>query len=582
MKKLSKIFISSMLVLAFMLPASAAFAVPFGDVARVPRGFWPLLEAYTHAVEANDSARIVAAGRNLIEFWLDGGSVEARAEQWGADVTAYGFIINNMWSVSNQLITHYTRLDDRQGMIWAYSTAYAFVDPYQALIPHIGGNADDMEFARTRIQNRLNSLNATISVFAEHRDGSGTTANFGVLHEPETGLFFGEQIGASAIMNGQNKPAAVTIYVEFETQNMRDRVSYDLNRNRVMHGINPNDYELVQIAWNFLHEGRTPAQVPSQEARVRDAARFLKELDLPILLRVGAEMDVWEHAATPEDFINAFRFIANIMRQEAPNVAMVYSVNFVSAQGTNWQTFYPGDDYVDWVGVSLYTSRYFQGNPNTDDVTAAIYRTGQFADPISFVQQLVDEFGDRKPLLVTEGGVALYNIPNNEDLTEWALPLINAKYSYIPVLFPEVKAMFWFNVRVAGTTQRFDFDASPEARALYSRLTNQEFFLGRGRLTSAVTFTELGTAVMPANAVTLLTYVPFFDMDDVVVQYWLDGRWVGQSDEVPFRRVLNLSHLDDGDYTLLVRLLSEGRMVDEVEFNLEKDGGYAIISTRNS
>ncbi|MCL2854760.1 MAG: hypothetical protein FWE21_03985 [Defluviitaleaceae bacterium] len=580
MPKFIKYFTAVALVALMVLPATTVFAVRFGDVAAVPRGFWAVLAPYTNALDNNNSAAITAAGRGVINFWLDGRDAAQMAEYWGGDVTGYGFIINNIWSVSNMVARHYGYLGDGDGLRWAYTMAYTFLDAYQALTPHIGGNPDDMEFARTRIRNRLDGLNTHIAVFAEMAGDGGHTIYFGALHEPAQGILFGEQVGNATVISGMHRPSAVTIYVEFEIEDMRSRVLYDLNTNQHIHGINPEDYAIIQIAWNFLYEGATLANVPGQEAMVRQAARFLEELNLPILLRVGAEMDVWSNPANPQEFIEAFRFITKIMRQEAPNVAMVYSVNFISAFGMDWQMFYPGDDYVDWVGISLYTTRYFMGNPYTDDATAALRRTGYHANPLAFVHQLAEEFGDRKPLIITEGGVSLYNVQNGEDLTHWAMPVMRHIYSYIPLMFPQVKAMFWFNTHVAGENQHFHFGSFPQARYLYSRLTAQPPFIPMGQTQSHISFARLGceeTATMPANAVVLLTYVPHLNLGDLLVEYRLNGDWLGSSRYAPHRRSFDLSHINDGGHVITVRAINDGNVLHTVDLMLNKNGGYITI-----
>ena len=558
----------------------AVQAVPFGQVAQVPGAFWPLSTAFQNAWDSRNSADIVRYGRQVINFWLGDADFEERAAHWGQNVTDYGFIINNIWFTANRTADHYELLDNREGALWALRVAYAFARPYQALIPHIGGNPADMEFAMTQLRNRIAALDASISLFAELLGDAGRTVYFGALHEPPTGLFFGEQPGSPTISDRPSQPSGLTIYVEFETENLRQRVLHDLDLNETMHNLYRGDYSIIQIAWNFLHEGATPPTVPAQRAKIVEAAHFLNELGLPILLRVGGEVDVWTTPADPDEFIAAFRFIANIMREIAPNVAMVYSVNSVSAHDRDWQMYYPGDDYVDWVGISLYTIRYFQGNPATTDVDAAIYRTGRFAYPIGFIRELVEQFGDRKPLLISEGGVSLYNSYNSADLTDWALPRMRQMYAYIPMLFPEVKAIFWFNVYVPGGNQRYDFYKSPRALELYKALTAQENFLARGQSYSPVTFREIGAepVSMPANRVALLTYAPFFTLDSIEVQYRLNGYWIGQATDIPYRRVFDFSDRPDGQHVLRITVFDNGRVLQEQDFSLTKYGDVVTIT----
>lgn len=78
--------------------------------------------------------------------------------------------------------------------------------------------------------------------------------------------------------------------------------------------------------------------------------------DIPVYLRIGAEFNVWSDKCTPDEYIPAFRAISDKMRT-LQNVSIVWSIAHTSSWKTNdWHLygddFYPGDEYVDWVGVN--------------------------------------------------------------------------------------------------------------------------------------------------------------------------------------------------------------------------------------
>ncbi|MCL2216047.1 MAG: hypothetical protein FWB91_03395 [Defluviitaleaceae bacterium] len=564
------------MVLTYIIPVAA---IPHGG--PIPGSFWPVFNPYNAALDRDDSAAVVRYGRRLFDHMLSGQTAEARAAEWEANPAGFGFSINITYMAAYNVAHHALRINDGENAIWGTEMALLFMNAYQAFIPQIGGNPADLEFTRTILTGRLASLTVQAVLFAELRDGTGRIAEFDAPFVPRTGIFFGEPTGNSAVKGGPNPPSAVSIYVEFETQDMRQRVTYDLRRNETMFGVSRYDYSLVQINWNFLHEGSTPATIPAQGARITEAARFLNKTGLPILLRVGGEVDAWSNRADPDEFIAAFRFIANIMRREAPNVAMVYSVNHFPHHDIDWMTYYPGEDYVDWIGISLYVARYFLGNPNTTPVEAAIFRTGEYANPVAVMRELVEMFGHRHPIYISEGGVSLYNISNSEDLTEWALPRMRQLYAYIPMLFPEVKAIFWFNTYVPSdvVSMRFDFNTSSRARELYTQLVNTEYFLGRGQTESPITFAPASDGVtLPANAVALLTYAPFFAYDELVVQYFINGQWRGQSNIIPYRLVLDLSGLENGSHVLNVHILHNGSRLQSLEYLMVKYSGMIAIS----
>ena len=588
-KKIKKLvsccMVVAMAVSLMSMSGLPATATRYGDVQGLPSGFWGIYGPYEDAIGSNNAAGIIEHGENIINFWLAGGTATQRAAEWITNVVEHGWEINNIFNYSREVASRYFDANDYVNAVRMYRVALAFVDPYIALFEHpdtpLTGNVTDMEFTRTIIENTIAAYDISdsdIGVYAEVRDGSGDTSYIGSRNEPRTGIYYGEPPGTAAVMDMSQKPGSTLIYVEYEFESLADRVENDLILNETLHGYPRSDYSAIQIAWNFHGEGDTLRSVPNDRTKITEAARYLKNLGIPVLLRVGAEMNVWEKAADPAEYKAAYRFISEIVKSEAPNVAMVWSVNLISAAGLTYEMFYPGDDAVDWIGISLYTSRYVRGNPNTLERDSVIYRTGAYANPVSFVRELVDEYGSRKPIIITEGGVSLYNRSNNEDLTQWALPRIRQVYSYIPMLFPQVKAIYWFNVNTEGPS-RVDFGASPQARTLYGQLTASEYFLGRGRTESPITFKKLGTATMPANAVTLNTFAPYFTLDDISVRYSIGSRELGRSSDIPYRQAFNLSGEADGAHVLSIEVFSGNQKLNTLEFNLSKSGSNVTIST---
>ena len=577
-KRLLSVILICSLLFAVILPVSA---IKYGDTSNMPSGYWATWTTYSDALKTKNSAKIAAAGVAVINFWLDGKTAEVRAAEWGKNVAAYGYEINQVWSVSRTVAENYESLGDTKNAIKIHEISFAFVDTYKALLYTIPGKKpDDMEFARTSIQNKLKAYDAVVELYAELPDTSGTTSFKGAPHEPRTGIYFGEPSGVSMVTGTPKKTAATLIYVQYEGEDMERRLIHDIDANE-KNGYKLEDFSLIEVAWNFKNEGSSLKGVLNDREKITKAAKYLASLgNVPILLRIGAEMNVWKNAADPKEFIAAFRFIADIVRKEAPNVGLIWSVNSVSSQGLTYDMFYPGDAYVDWVGVSLYTSRYFVGREKTDDETAAMYGTGKYANPVAIMEELVRQYGSRKPIIVTEGGVSLRNKSNNEDLTAWAIPRMRAQYAYIPMLFPQVKAMFWFNV-VRNEAQIWDFSASSKAKELYGKLTAGDYFIGKSESASQVTYQKVGSssAIMPANSVKLNTYASYFTLDSVTVQYKLDGKWIGQSADIPYRQVFDWSKLSEGAHKLEITVLDGKTQLSSGSYNVYKHQSDIVVST---
>jgi beta-mannanase len=81
---------------------------------------------------------------------------------------------------------------------------------------------------------------------------------------------------------------------------------------------------------------------------------------------VGDAPDVWEG---PEQFKKAYRYVVDRVRARgASNIKWMFHVNNYSYPIDTWNfapAYYPGSDYVDWLGMSVY-GQQFKDEPNPD------------------------------------------------------------------------------------------------------------------------------------------------------------------------------------------------------------------------
>jgi len=139
---------------------------------------------------------------------------------------------------------------------------------------------------------------------------------------------------------------------------------------------------------------------------IRTIAQQTKEFGYPVMLKIGAEVNgnegpsqpggswIADFGADPTAFKDAYRHIVDIFQQEGvDNVVWVMSYNFESAGQYGFEDYYPGDSYVDWLGVDLYQISE-PDNPETQ--ISEFYNWAKTQHP-------------NKPLGVTEWGVNWYN-----------------------------------------------------------------------------------------------------------------------------------------------------------------------------
>ncbi|MDF2717249.1 MAG: copper amine oxidase [Paenibacillus sp.] len=209
---------------------------------------------------------------------------------------------------------------------------------------------------------RANQIRTTVELFASAKEDealirayapkTGKLAKF----EPEYGMYFGIYSEQDSEMgNFFSKSASIygrkhAMYLAYATYGEEFPARY-VQRAKEAGGA-------LQIAWQPL--GGLDAV--ADDSYLRQWAKAAKAAGIPIFLRYAGEMNgdwtAWSGDAAK--YIEKFRIVANVMHAEAPNVAMVWSPGDVPR--FNMAGFYPGDEYVDWVGVRCRTTRMWMAN----------------------------------------------------------------------------------------------------------------------------------------------------------------------------------------------------------------------------
>jgi hypothetical protein len=216
------------------------------------------------------------------------------------------------------------------------------------------------------------------------------------------------------------------------------------------------DDATLMISWHGT--GWSSITGGGSDKLIASAARNLAAQKRPLLLRWGWEMNGnwfdWDgshNGKDPDGYIKVWQRLHRIFADEgADNVAWVWSPNWNSGPSDSWnrmQHYYPGDAYVDWVGVSGYS---FDGE-----------------SPKTLFSPIVKLYGSRKPIILTEtagidhGGSSKAN---------W----IDALSAYCRKT-PSIKAITWFDTDTHNDTN-FRIDSSSSSLAAYKRMARLDHF----------------------------------------------------------------------------------------------------------
>lgn len=224
----------------------------------------------------------------------------------------------------------------------------------------------------------------------------------------------------------------------------------------------------VQIALE-PNEGLDKVQEDATLYRIADG---FAATNAPIFLRWASEMNgPWvRYSGDPKKYREKFRLVSRVMRERAPNVAMVW-VPYAKPQG-NITQYYPGDDAVDWVGVNMYSVTYYN-----QDV-----RTPGYQDhPTKLLNFIYDTYSPRRPVMIAEFGATHFSALEGKSVADFARRSIQGLYDALPRLYPRVKAVYYFNTNNLELSHRLNnnyaITQDPEVLATYRDVVSQPYFL---------------------------------------------------------------------------------------------------------
>lgn len=297
----------------------------------------------------------------------------------------------------------------------------------------------------------------------------------------------------------------------------------------------------LQIAWE-PDDGLNPV---TDGAYLRKWAQDAKAAGIPIFLRFAGEMNgAWvKWHGNPAQYIAKFRMLHDVFASEAPNVAMVWSPGDVPANDID--PYYPGDAYVDWVGVSLYIEPYENGDPSLPSMIAT--------SSVERLTRLYNTYSDRKPLMLSETGVPHYSHSTEEDFTEWAKLNLQRLYEIMPYKYPRLKAITYFNVNQNMDNAKNDYSlsSSSDIQNYYTKLIANPYLLSK--VTDSAKPAD-GIGYLPVDAAhqsfTKQTrFIPFVKIPEVYigkVEYILNGRVIASQNELPYGLQLRAGDVPEG------------------------------------
>lgn len=228
---------------------------------------------------------------------------------------------------------------------------------------------------------------------------------------------------------------------------------------------------LVQIAW----EPQAGLGEVQDNAYLNHWARDAGQCGTGVFLRFAGEMNGgWTRwGRNPAAYRRAFRLVHAVVARNASNVALVWAPNAVPVSGI--EAYYPGDDAVDWVGLSLYLVRFYDDN---------LGRSAWRDAPEAFIDPFYAKYASRKPLCLVECGISRRSRVEGADADPFAAARIADLFDALRVRYPRLKMACWFdrdNLTGATPARRLNDYSLPRsslALSAFQSAAADPYFLG--------------------------------------------------------------------------------------------------------
>lgn len=215
------------------------------------------------------------------------------------------------------------------------------------------------------------------------------------------------------------------------------------------------------VTWE-PHEPLSQIASGAHDSYLHEQAQAARSWGSTLLIRFGHEMNgTWyPWAGSPESFVAAWRHVVSVFRADGvTNVSWVWSPNV--QEGTKYPIppYFPGDEWVDYVGLDGYNWGTATGWSSWESLQAV------FAASYSIVTQL-----SAKPVMIAE-------ISSSETGGDKAAWIRDGFISTIPQSFPRVTAVIWFD---KAQEDDWSIDSSQAALDAYRAVVACSIYDGAG------------------------------------------------------------------------------------------------------
>jgi mannan endo-1,4-beta-mannosidase len=199
------------------------------------------------------------------------------------------------------------------------------------------------------------------------------------------------------------------------------------------------------VTWEPNGQSLSDIAAGKYDAYVRSSAKLAKAWGGELMLRFAHEMNGswYSWSGSPTTYVSAWQHLVSIFREEGvTNVRWVWAPNVDRSGTMPFSSYFPGDDWVDYVGLDGYNFGAIDGSWfSLEELFSSSYAkvTALSTKPVIITETGSSELGGSKADWIREGFIKT-----------------------IPQRFPRVAGVIWFNKEQDGVDWRIETSVSSQ------------------------------------------------------------------------------------------------------------------------
>lgn len=321
-------------------------------------------------------------------------------------------------------------------------------------------------------------------------------------------------------------------------------------------------YKAVRQAGGMVHLAIEPNMPLSQVnlAVLEPFAQAVRDSGVPTFVRFAGEFNdpINEWSKNPALYIQKFRLVADTFRRIAPNAVMVWMP--MASRLEVLDAFYPGQAYVDWVGVSMYSTPFSNGD---------IKQSNLRVSPLDQLKPIYEKYAAKHPIQISEYAASHETqLTPSTDYTNFAIQKMNMLYWGVAQRYPRIKNINWLDIdmirskfitpsRAAERRNNYQL-VGAKLEAMKALLANP-IFIRSDAIEPTVMPSRFPNRILAQSPFDVTAWVKTYEPLPSKVQYLLNNKVVAESNSIPY--IAKLPALPKGKYTLELRVFVNNKLL---------------------